>query len=128
MLNIKGAYVVIGTQPPIAVLLSADADALLDARIDTVGFDKAIAYTFGHTATHAIPCTSASMEMMALKFRGAHEDKVKQLCARIALGEPIGDGKDISDLGGQHARIDAPKPNPKSPAGAKARKAESAPS
>jgi hypothetical protein len=120
MLNIKGAYVVIGTVEPVAVLLGADADALFNDRIGVVGYAKAIAYTFGHTASNAIPCTLAAMESIALGFRGDHESKVKQLCARIALGEPIGDGKDYGDQGGAHAHIDALIPNPKSPAGAKA--------
>lgn len=115
MLNIKGAYVVIGTQAPFAVILGADAEGLLNDRIAAVGYDKAIAYTFGHTVEHALPCTLACMESIALEFRGSHEDKVRQLCARIALGEPIGDGKDLSDQGGQHARIDAPKSKPGAP-------------
>jgi hypothetical protein len=116
MLNIKGAYVVIGSKEPFAVLLGADADALLTDRIGAVGYDKAIKYTFGHEASNALPCTLACMETIALEFKGSHEMQVRQLCARIALGEPIGNGKDYGDQGGQHARIDAPTPRPSSPA------------
>jgi hypothetical protein len=117
MLNIKGAYVVIGTQAPIAVILSAGAQSLFDDRIGAVGFDKAVSYTFGHTATNALPCTAECMEFVALNYQGGRTDDVRRLCARIALGEPIGDGKDYGEQdGGQHARIDAPKPMP-SPSG-----------
>lgn len=114
MLNIKGAYVVIGSQDPVAVLLGADADALLNDRIATVGYEKAIAYTFGHTATNALPCTLACMELIALEYKGTNADKVRQICARIALGEPLGNGKDYGE-GGQPARIDAPVCGPSAP-------------
>jgi hypothetical protein len=116
MLNIKGAFVVIGTKAPIAVLLSASAYDLFSDRIGAVGLDKATRYQFGHTATHALPCTLDCMEFVALNYEGAHKEAVRQICARIALGQPIGDGADYGD-GGQHARIDAPVPNPKTPAG-----------
>lgn len=116
MLNIKGAFVVIGAQAPIAVVLGeSDFNSYMD-RVRVVGFDKATHYTFGHEATHALPCTLDCMEFIALNFDGERKDEVRQLCARIALGQPIGNGKDITE-GGQHARIDAPVPNPKSPAG-----------
>lgn len=110
MLNIKGAFVVIGSTAPRAVLLSASAYALYQDRIAVVGFEKATAYTFGHTATHALPCTEDCMEAMALNFVGAFQDKVRQICARIALRKPLGDDSDGS--GGQGARIDTPAPKP----------------
>ena len=111
MLNIKGAFVVIGSSTPVALILSANAYAVYCDRVAVVGFEKATAYTFGHTAAHALPCTAECMEFMALNFTGAHQDLVRQLCARIALRQPIGNGEDLSD-GGQHARIDAPVPRP----------------
>jgi hypothetical protein len=117
MLNIKGAFVIIGNKAPVAVLLSADRYTMYMDRVSVVGFDKATHYTFGHDATAALPCTAECMEFVALNYTGAHADDVRRLCARIALGEPIGDGKDYGEQdGGQHARIDAPKPMP-SPSG-----------
>lgn len=117
MLNIKGAFVVIGeAQPPLAVILADTAYGLYMDRCAVVGFTKATRYTFGHTADYALPCSSECMEFIALNYQGPRQDEVRQLCARIALGQPVGDGKEYGD-GGQHARIDAPIPNPKSPAG-----------
>jgi hypothetical protein len=120
MLNIKGAFVIVGTTEPRAVILAAGQFDLYMDRISAVGLDKATSYTFGHTATHALPCTRDCMEFIALNYVGAFQDKVRQLCARIALGQPIGDD---TDEGGQHAVIDAPKPKPGAPSRAKAQPA-----
>lgn len=116
MLNITGAYVVIGTKEPFAVMLSATAHKLYQDRVSVVGPDKAVTYTFGQYATHALPCTLDCMEFVALNYVGPHEALVRQICARVALGQPIGNGKDITE-GGTPARIDAPVPRPGAPAG-----------
>jgi hypothetical protein len=117
MLNIKGAFVLIGVKPPIPVLISESAYVLYMDRIRVAGIDKADAYTFGHDVVCALPCTGDCMEFIALNYVGAHQDAVRRICARIALGEPLGTGKDITEDGGQPARIDAPVTNPKAPAG-----------
>lgn len=119
MKNIKGAFVVLHTTGPVALLMSERATALFADRISAVGYDKAIAYTFGHTATNALPCTEDCMTFIALEYQGAHSEAVRQLCARIALGQPIGSGKDITE-GGQPAIIDAPKDKPLAPVGQRA--------
>lgn len=117
MLNIKGAYVVIGPSAPRAILLSCTAYQHYTDLTALVGFDKATRATFGATADYALPCTAECMEFIALNFEGAEKAAVRQLCARIALGQPLGDGKDLTE-GGQGARIDTPVVNPKSPSGA----------
>ena len=120
MLNIKGAFVLIGTEVPRAVVISGTAFALYHDRIRVVGFDKANSYTFGHTVTHALPCTLECMEFTALNYTGAHQELVRALCACIALRKPIGDGKDLTE-GGTPAIIDAPRPKPNGGNGAHAR-------
>jgi len=114
MLNIKGAYVVIGAKAPLAVILSESAERLFRDRISVVGLDKATQYQFGHSATNALPCSAECMEFVALNYQGAHEAQVRAMCARIALRQPLGDDSD----GGQHARIDAPVADPNAPTGA----------
>ena len=116
MLNIQGAFVLIGRDAPVAVLLSANAYAVYLDRVRVCGFDKAVSYTFGPAVTHALPCTLDCMEFIGLNYTGARTAEVRQICARIALGQPIGDGKDLTE-GGQGARIDAPVKLPNAPAG-----------
>src|SRR5258708_4401664 len=115
--NMTGAYVIIGTAAPFAVLLGPSEYALFRDRERVCGIDKAVSYTFGHTAEYALPCTVDCMEFMALNYVGKRADEVRQICARIALGQPLGDGKDLTEDGGQGARIDAPIPRPNAPAG-----------
>ena len=116
--NLTGAYVIIGTNAPRAVILSMSELALFRDRERVSGIDKAVSYTFGKGAAYALPCTSDCMEFIALNYVGTQQDAVRQICARIALGQPIGDGKDLTEGGGQGARVDAPVPRPTRPSNA----------
>lgn len=114
MLNLKGSYVVIGAKAPIAHILGADQEALFQDRSRVVGLTKAVKYQFGNDAVAALPTTRECMEFIALNFVGPHQEAVRGMCAKIALGQPLSDGKDITE-GGTHAKLDPPKPRKPSP-------------
>lgn len=117
MLNLKGAFVVIGDAPPRAVVLAEfELNRYID-RIGISGYDKANAFQFGHWARSALPCDRECMEFMALNFEGPHKVEVRGLCAAVALGQPIGNGKDLTE-GGLKVAVPAPRPRKPSPANA----------
>ncbi len=114
MLNLKGAFVVVGNASVTAHVLPDTAYGLYMDRIAVVGFDKATAYTFGNDALYALPCTAECMEHIALNYMGINQEATRALCAVIALGKPIPNGSDSGPKGGlgilaDHAKPKAPK-------------------
>lgn len=109
--NFKGCYVLIGNSPPVAVLLSIGQDKLYSDRCSVSGMAKANTCTFGADVASAVPCSAEAMEFIALNYQGLHADAVKAMCARIALGLPIGGDTDSSGLDGgtRIPRVQGPK-------------------
>lgn len=114
--KIRGAFILIGTNPPCAVVLTDTELALYDQRVSVVGHDKANAYTFGHTVINALPCVVACMENIALNYTGAFEKELRAICARVALGQPIDD----TDGG---MKVETSKPQPTRPPSSAAQRA-----
>ena len=120
MLNIRGAFVVVGPgKQPLPVLLGETQLMRFEDRAQIVGLDKAVPYTFGAGYVNAIPCTTACMEFIALNYVGPDAEQIKAICARIALGKPLG-GDAPPDGGGSKDRMPKPKPAPKGPSQAEA--------
>jgi hypothetical protein len=112
MLNIKGAFVVIKQSGVEPVILGERQYVGYMERVTIVGFDKANHFVFGAGTIAALPCTQACMESVALNYADTekHGKMVKAICARIALGMPLGNGKDIGEGGlGIKSPVDAPK-------------------
>lgn len=109
---------VIGAQrAPFACLIAAASYAAYQDRISVVGFDKATRFQFGNDAVAALPSTADCMEFIALNYVGPWQQEVRGLCAKVALGEPIGNGSEGDDTDGGSKAALVPV-QPKSPSGA----------
>lgn len=120
MLNITGAFVVIFTDKVEPHLLGAKAVADYYERVAIVGFLKTNQFTFGGDALAALPCTEDCMTTIALNYPDTEPmaKQVKAICARIALGQPLGD--DSGPQGGLGILANHAKPKtPRSPSGAR---------
>lgn len=117
MLNITGAFVVIFMGRVEPHLLGSDEVVRYYERVELAGFLKANQFTFGHDALSALPCTSQCMESVALSYppSEAMADQVRAICARIALGQPL--GNDPGPQGGLGIKAAHTKPKKPSPSG-----------
>jgi len=125
MRNIRGAFVVVKTTGVEPHLISATAFELFMDRVRVSGADKANRYTFGNDTVYVLPCVTECMESIALEYTGIHATQVKAICARIALGQALGDDSKGNDnpQGGLGIAADHTKPKaPKGSGGAKAPK------
>jgi hypothetical protein len=119
--NLKGAFVVVRESTVSAHILESCTFNLFMDRVRVSGEAQANKATFGNDALYAFPCTEDCMTFIALNYNGVHEGEVKAMCACIALGQPFGNGKDITE-GGLGVVTDDSKPiKPKGGAGAKAK-------
>lgn len=102
-LSVVGLYVAVGGgMPPVAVLLAAGTVRLFEDRERVVGRDKALQATFGQLCEYAFPANDGALTYLmehAVSDALPYGDELAALAAKIILGKPLGDGKDLTEGG-----------------------------
>lgn len=121
-MNFPNTFVVIGaSRPPEVHLLTAGAVKLFEDRERVSSRLQALEATFGTGIQYAYPAwITECMEQLALTYVGPHQQRMRFICAAIALGEPYGGGASYGsgNDGGEHVKQKPIKPTPRGPAGA----------
>lgn len=120
-----GTYLCFGPErPPFVVILSigeasqwSQTQALKACRRNPEALQQAREQTFGKGVESSLPAWSSDcMETIALGYEGPHQVTVRGLAAALALGQPIGNGRDYSERNDLDGGVPAvPKPEPKKP-------------
>lgn len=121
MTALPNTFLVFGEtrEPEVHWILDERTVRMFRDRERIAGRDKALVATFGPGAECAIPCWSKdAMTSMALGYKGPHQQRVRFICAAIALGEPYSQDEPPNPDGGVKALLNRPKPTPRGPAGA----------
>ena len=119
----KGTFVVFGPEhEPVVITLSEPAFKLHYDREMIVSSAKAVGATFGEGFETAVPAwVEASLEPLALGYEGAHQLRIRAICAALVLGMPLEElfrrktvvpPKPKSDDDGAGARVVVPVSSP----------------
>lgn len=111
-LLIAGTFLVCGHHMlPAYMLADESTRAFYRNRLEKHGMERT-ARVFHPLADFAMPADSlASLEFIALEYCGAHESSMRGMAAALALGHPLGSGRDLSegprddDNGGRRAAL-----------------------
>lgn len=116
--DIGGRVILVGAMmPPEVRLLSDGARTIYDARCKVVGCDKARAYQFGALCDYVFPCNWAMLNYLLERAHAdglPFPDELAAVASAIALGKPIGNGRDYFE-GGE--AVTNPTPAPRKPRG-----------
>lgn len=118
-----GTYLCFGAavKPFVVILAAREAAEYADLQRMKVsrseaGAQEVRAQVFGRGVEAALPAWSKDcMEMIALQYEGVYQVEVRGLAAALALGLPIGNGKDLSEGPDGGLPVAAPQPGPKRP-------------
>jgi hypothetical protein len=95
-------------RPQVHVLTRAQVDEYHGFQSAFTQEGLAQACTFGYGTDYAVPAVPVALELIALEYQGAHQERVRYMAACLLLGRPI--EPPGGEEGGQHAILIPPVP------------------